>query len=105
MCQLDRHRHALKTELLYEILQPLKAVYASDFIVEVAMPLETVRERLGTTPFRLLEREYPVRSSLPSITISANSLAGTANLTILAIICLYIAQGGLQVPGAVRESK
>ena len=60
MCQLERHRHTTKTELLYEILQPLKAVYAAEFTVEIAMPLERVRERLGTTPFRLLEREYPV---------------------------------------------
>ena len=69
------------------------------------MPLETVRERLGTTPFRLIKREYPVCSSLPSITISADSLAGTAILIPLAIICPSIAQGGLQVPGVVRESK
>jgi hypothetical protein len=95
MCQLERHRHPTKTELLYEILQPLKAVYASEFIVEVAMPLETARERLGTTPFRLLEREYPVCSSSLSIIISANSLAGPAILTTLAIVCPFIEQGGL----------
>ena len=102
MCQLERHRHATKTELLYEILRPLKAVYASEFTVEVAMPLQTVRERLGTTPFRLLEREYPVCSSLLLITISADSLAETAILTALATIYPSIAQGGLQVPGVVR---
>lgn len=99
LCQLDRHRHATDHELLYEILQPLKAVHASDFTVEVAMPLETVRERLGTTPFRLLECEYPVCFSFPSIAISADGLAGTAALTPLAIICSSIARGGLQVPG------
>jgi hypothetical protein len=99
MCQLERHRHATKTDLLYEILRPLKAVYASEFTVEVAMPLEIVRERLGTTPFRLLKCEYLVYSSLPSIAISANSLAETAILTALATTCPSIAQGGLQSAG------
>lgn len=81
MCQLERHRHPLKTELLCELLEPLKAVCASEFIVEVAMPLVAVRERLASTPFRLLEREYPVCSAFPSVTIRADRLAGTAVLT------------------------
>ncbi|KAF2722594.1 hypothetical protein K431DRAFT_41689 [Polychaeton citri CBS 116435] len=88
---LISHRHATDTELLYETLHPLKAVHASEFTVEVAMPLETVRERLGTTPFRLVEREYIVCSSPLSNTIAADSLAGTAILTTLAIICPSIA--------------
>jgi hypothetical protein len=87
--QGHRHRHATDTELLYQILQPLTAVSASDFTVEVACPLDAVRKRLGQTPYRLLEREYPVCSSLAFITISADSLAGSALSRALMLNNLY----------------
>lgn len=67
MCQRERHRHneafvrdVVQAKLWPEILQPLKAVHASEFTVEVTEPLDTVRERLGPTPFRLVERDLPV---------------------------------------------
>lgn len=59
MCQLARHRHPVDVALLNEILQPLKAVHAAEFTVEISEPLELVRERLGTTPFHLVERKKP----------------------------------------------
>ena len=74
MCQLERHNHPSNTELLNEILQPLKAVHASEFTVEVAVPLETVRELLGATPFRLDERESPVCSGLASLLSALTAL-------------------------------
>lgn len=82
MCQLERHRHPLETELLYELLEPLKAVSASEFVVEVAMPLDTVRERLAQTPYQLLEREAPVCSTFLIVTTSTDAVAGTAVLTV-----------------------
>lgn len=58
-CRLARHGHSTDAyaTLLWEILQPLKAVHASEFTVEITEPLETMRERLGDTPFRLSARE------------------------------------------------
>jgi hypothetical protein len=87
MClrQGHRQRHATDTELLCEILQPLKSVCASNFTVEVACPLERVRERVGQTPFRLLEREHSVCSSSAFTTIVADSVAGSALSTTLSL--------------------
>ena len=61
-CQTDRHGHPTDPTNLYEILKPLKAVRAREFVVEICELLETMRERLGTTPFDLVEREPPVWS-------------------------------------------
>lgn len=56
MCQLERHRHPLDAELLCKLLEPLKAVRAFQTVMEVAMPLDTVRDRLALMPYQLLER-------------------------------------------------
>ena len=69
-CQLERHSHSADAALLEEILQPLKSVHAVDFIVEITEPPETIRKRLGATPFRLMQREKPVR---PGSSISRRS--------------------------------
>lgn len=62
MCQYYRHRHPNESNatLLCELLQPLNGIHAADYIVEITEYIETVRERLGPTPFRLVEREKPV---------------------------------------------
>ena len=62
-CQFEQHRHSQpNTELLYDLLQPLNALHASDFTVEIAQHFEVMRERLETAPFRLVEREKPLSS-------------------------------------------
>lgn len=63
-CQPDRHGHPTNPRILYEILESLKAVSACEFVVEVTELLESIRESLGTTPFRMVEREPPVSQAL-----------------------------------------
>jgi hypothetical protein len=93
MCQLERHDHATDAELLSDLLQPLKAIHASDFVVEVAMPLNTARERIGETPFRLLQRQFPVRSNPSYLALIANSSAETFLLTAMLIAGPFTIQG------------
>lgn len=63
--------------LWYEILEPLKDVHASEFRVEIPELLQEMRERLGETPFRLVEREAPVRPLHPFVIGSADRVEGT----------------------------
>lgn len=63
LCQTEQHRHEdSNAPLLCKILEPLSGVRATVFTVEIAELLEEMRERLGDTPFRLVEREAPVCS-------------------------------------------
>jgi len=61
-CPLAVHSHPTDGTLVLSILQHLRAIRALDFEVMVAEPLEDVRQRLGPTPFRLLERRIEVRN-------------------------------------------
>lgn len=61
ICQVEQHQHPTE-DLLYDFLQPLTAVRASRFTVEVAKPFQAVCKRLGNTPFQVVERELPVGS-------------------------------------------
>lgn len=60
-CPQALHPHPTDGRFLCTILQPLKDVHAKDYQVVVTEPLEEVQKRLGSTPFRLLERSIPVR--------------------------------------------
>ena len=79
-CQPNRHGHPTDPTILYEILEPLKAVRAREFVVEVTELLETMRERLGTIPFQLVEREPPVGSVPLSSTPSADMAIGSGGI-------------------------
>jgi hypothetical protein len=65
MCRIEPkpRRHPVKAELLLEVLLPLKAVRARSFAVVIPEGIDSVRERLGEVPFRLVERLSA--SSLP----------------------------------------
>jgi hypothetical protein len=55
-CRLEQHRHPVDASLMLEILLPLKAVSARDFVVEIPQGIDSVlREELGEVPFRLIE--------------------------------------------------
>jgi hypothetical protein len=56
MCRLESHGHPVDAELLIEVLLPLKGVRARSFVVEIPEGIDSVRERLGEVPFRLVER-------------------------------------------------
>jgi hypothetical protein len=62
MCRLEQHRHPLDASpnqrsipLMLEILLPLRAVSARDFVVEIPQGIDSLREELGEVPFRLVE--------------------------------------------------
>jgi hypothetical protein len=59
MCRLGQHGHPVHpvdASLMLEILLPLKAVSARDFVVEIPQGVDSVlREELGEVPFRLIE--------------------------------------------------
>jgi len=60
--QLNPYSSPTNTDLLVEVLQPLKAVRAVKYVVEIAAPVGVVRARLGTTLFSVHERGPPVCS-------------------------------------------
>ena len=72
MCRIERHRHPPDQAFFPEILEPLKAVHASDFTVEVSEPVSLLQEQLGATPFLLLEREPPVCTTFVTLCPSAD---------------------------------
>lgn len=78
LCQTSRHCHdGSNASLLYEILKPLKDVHASEFTVEITELLQEIREQLGETPFRLVEREVPVCPIYPLVISIADRVEGT----------------------------
>lgn len=77
---------------MYDILESLKAVSAREFVVEVTELLETMRERLGPTPFHLVEREPPVWSVRLSSTANANEASESGKRIIRSVnarVCFH----------------